>query len=366
MSKKEIAARALDNRMIRSLWGGSQHLRKGLRILAYHRVLDCNPKSFLFDEAVISASAEEFYQQMKFVSSHFNVISFADLHQCELEGRAWPDHALIVTFDDGYRDNYTQAYPILKAFHIPATIFLVTGHIGQRKLFWWDRVAYCIKQTKLEAKDFPEITRQRLRFSAPKDREFATQQILDWIKQVPDEVSRKFVEQLSADLEVEMPENVGEGMTLSWDEVKEMADNKIEFGSHTVTHPILANVGERQLDQELSESKKMIEQNINREVLALAYPVGRRTKYNQLAQKAAAKQGFRYALSYEEGIVFQERFDRYAMTRIHVETEYSQSLYRARVMFPNLMLRAEKENHSVFNNKEALSLSSEIVQKADS
>jgi peptidoglycan/xylan/chitin deacetylase (PgdA/CDA1 family) len=365
MSKKELAARVIDNRMVQGLWRASGRDRKGLRILAYHRVLDDQVNSFAFDKDVISANSEDFYQQMKFVSRHFEVISFADLHQCERENRNWPDRALIVTFDDGYKDNYTHAYPILKAFHIPATIFLVTGHIGQNKLFWWDAIAYCVKQTKLAAKDFPAIAEQPLQLTDQREKELAIQRILGWIKQVPDEVSRQFVARLPEELEVEMPEGVSQGMHLSWDEVKEMAENKIEFGSHTVTHPILANVGEEQLESELFESKKTIEQNLNKEILALSYPVGRKTKFNRLTQQAAAKQGFRYAVSYEEGLVFQQGYDRYAMPRIHVETENSKSLFRASLMFPNFMLRAEKAKHSIFDNKEALSVSAEIAQQAD-
>jgi peptidoglycan/xylan/chitin deacetylase (PgdA/CDA1 family) len=336
MSKREIAARVMDNRLIRGFWQASERGKKGLRILAYHRVLDDNSRTFPFDGDVISASSEDFYQQMKFVSRHFDVISFADLYQCELENRDWPERGLIVTFDDGYRDNYTNAYPILKAFNLPATIFLVTGHIGRSKLFWWDAVAYCVKQTRLATKDFPEIAAQPLQLRDRK--ETAIQQILSWIKRVPDEVSRAFVARLPVELEVDMPESISAGMHLCWNEVKEMAANKIEFGSHTVTHPILANVCEEQLEKELSESKKTIEQQLNKEVLSLAYPVGRKSRFNQLAQTIATKQGFRYAVSYEEGIVFQEACDRYAMPRVHVETDFSKSLFRANLMFPQWIL----------------------------
>ena len=338
MRKREIAAKVMDNRVIRRLWLASGRYKKGLRILAYHRILDDKANCFPFDKDVISASSEDFYQQMKFVSSHFDVISFADLHECEQQNRNWPDRALIVTFDDGYRDNYTNAFPILKAFNIPATIFLVTGHIGQTKLFWWDAVAFCVKHTKLAAKDFSEISEQTLQLTGQREKELAIERILGWIKQVPDEVSRQFVARLPEELEVEMPESVSVGMHLSWDEVKEMAENKIEFGSHTVTHPILANVCEEQLERELFESKKTIEQNLNKEVLSLAYPVGRKTKFNTLTQQVAAKHGFRYAVSYEEGIVLQTGYDRFAMPRVHVETEYSRSLFRANIMFPQLIL----------------------------
>jgi peptidoglycan/xylan/chitin deacetylase (PgdA/CDA1 family) len=336
MSKRELAARVMDNRLVRGVWQASRGDKNGLRILAYHRVLDDNGASFPFDGDLISARCEDFYQQMKFVSRHFEVISFADLYQCELENRSWPERAVIVTFDDGYRDNYTNAYPILKSFKIPATIFLVTGHIGRSKLFWWDAVAYCVKQTRLASKVFPEIAAHPVPLREHKER--AIQQILTWIKRVPDAKAREFVARLPQELEVEMPKSVAAGMHLCWDEVREMAANRIEFGSHTVTHPILANVEEEQLERELCESKKSIEQQLNKEVLSLAYPVGRKSKFSRLAQAMAAEQGFRYAVSYEEGVVRQKDCDRYAMPRVHVESDDSRSLFRANLMFPQWMV----------------------------
>jgi peptidoglycan/xylan/chitin deacetylase (PgdA/CDA1 family) len=356
MSKREIAARVLDNRVVRSFWQRTERFTKGLRMLAYHRVLDEPGETFPFDEGVISACSEAFYQQMKFVSRNFEVVSFADLYQCEKEGRPWPARALLITFDDGYRDNYTNAYPILKSFRIPATIFLVTGHIGQRKLFWWDVIAYCVKQTRLAGKHFPEVSEQTFPLTTVDEKSLAIQRILEWIKRVPDEVRRRFVDQLPDELLVELPGQASERMHLSWDEVREMADNRIEFGSHTLTHPILANVNQEQLQRELCESKKTLEQRLNKEVLALAYPAGRKAKYTRAVQQCAAKNGYQYAVSYDEGLVFQEDYDRYAMRRLHVETEFSQHFFRASLMFPNFLIHTENESLSTFPEKEALPL----------
>jgi peptidoglycan/xylan/chitin deacetylase (PgdA/CDA1 family) len=366
MNKREIAARILDNRVVRRLWHSSERFKKGLRILAYHRILDDRPETFPFDEGVISANSETFYQQMKFVSRHFDVISFADLYQCEKAGRLWPERALIITFDDGYRDNYTNAYPILKAFHLPATIFLATDHIGQTKLFWWDAIAYCVKQTRLSAKDFPEVSDQPLELATALGKAKAIQRILEWIKRVPDEVCRTFAERLPDELEVEIPCPVSQRMHLSWEEVKEMADNRIEFGSHTVTHPILANVCEEQLQKELCESKKTLEQRLNKEVLTLAYPAGRRAKFTRTVQQSAANYGYQYAVAYDEGIVFQERFDRYAMPRIHVETEFSERFFRASLMFPKFLIRTENQSLSPFAKKEATGLLPKMAKETES
>src|SRR5262249_23423200 len=294
MSKREIAARLLGSPATRKIWRAVGAKIRELRILAYHRVIDDDPISFAFDEGVISATTEAFYHQMQFVCRNFEVISFQDLYRCEAEVRSWPDRALIVTFDDGYRDNYTNAFPTLKKMGVSATIFLATGHIGRAKLFWWDEIAYLVKHTRRQRVLLSEIDPEPLRFANARERRNAIDKILTWIKQVPEEAKQSFLEKLPRELDVMMPEGLAEGRHMSWEEVKEMARSGIEFGSHTVTHPVLANVSQARLEQEISESKKAIEQNLCKEAIAFAYPVGGKLRFNQTAQEAVARYGFKY------------------------------------------------------------------------
>src|SRR5260370_40059269 len=114
MSTRELAALVLGSRAGQFVGRRSAEGSGSLRILAYHRVLDADPLDFAYDEGVISASTEAFYHQMDFVRRNFDVLTFEDLYKIEAEGRSWPCRALIITFDDGYRDNYTQAFPVLK------------------------------------------------------------------------------------------------------------------------------------------------------------------------------------------------------------------------------------------------------------
>jgi peptidoglycan/xylan/chitin deacetylase (PgdA/CDA1 family) len=337
MSRRDIAALVLGSRITHGIWRPTLGRNRLLRILAYHRVLDDDPISFAFDEEVISASTESFYQQMKFVRSNFNVVSFQDLYDCEVNGKPWPDRALIITFDDGYRDNYTNAFPILKQMGLCATIFLVTGHIGSAKLFWWDLIAYCIKHTELSSVLLPEISSEALPLTNASQQQVAIRTILRWIKRVPEEVKNHFLEKLAPSLNVKVPNDIATGMHLSWDEVKKMAADGIDFGSHTVTHPVLSNVSRLQLKQEVCRSKETIEQQLGCQVIALAYPVGSRKNFNEHARSVVAECEFKYAVSYDEGIV-SSTFDRYAMPRIHVERYHSLNIFRSNLMFPQLML----------------------------
>jgi peptidoglycan/xylan/chitin deacetylase (PgdA/CDA1 family) len=333
-------------KLLASLLGGSvavmSLLRQGpLRILAYHRVLDWDRDSFPFDEGVISATTEGFRQQMKFVRANFDVISFADLREFELRGSRWPRRPIIITFDDGYRDNYTNAFPVLKEFGLRATIFLTSGHIGSPKLFWWDQIAYCIKHSERAELSLPAFSREPVRISNLPERIALIERVLAWVKSVPEEIKERFLEELAREARVAPPSVPG--MHMSWDEVREMAASGIEFGSHTVTHPILSNVSRERLREEILHSKRTIEREIGSQIIVFAYPSGARSRFNREAKQMAASCGFLYAVSYEEGVIPRGHFDRYEMPRIHVEAYQSIKLFRANLAFPYLMLRVAHE-----------------------
>lgn len=337
MGRRDLAARVLGSRPAEAAWrsfAGSPRLM----ILAYHRVLDIDERLFPFDEDVISASPSEFRAQMEFVRRNFDVLSFADLERFESGEEPWPKRPLIVTFDDGYRDNYTNAFPILKEFGLPATIFLTTGHIGSDQLFWWDEVAYCFKQTGKRSVSFRGVFTKRFNLSSAGRRRRAIQRVLEWAKEVDDDVRCRFIHRLHQVLEVDSLAGLGAGMHLSWDDVRSMASSGIEIGSHTVTHPILSRVSEEKLDRELTESKATIEHELGTRVLSVAYPAGRSSRFNEKVRSAVKNAGFRYGVSYEEGVMDPYRLDRFAMPRLHVERYHSASTFRATLMVPRVML----------------------------
>ena len=115
-----------------------------VRILNYHRINYPHAIGSL-DGEVLSAPPELFAEEVRFCRKHFDVLSFADLRRT-LDGSVpLPPRPLIITFDDGYRDNYQHAFPILKANHLTAMFFLAVGFIGTTQLFWWDVVARAVK-----------------------------------------------------------------------------------------------------------------------------------------------------------------------------------------------------------------------------
>jgi peptidoglycan/xylan/chitin deacetylase (PgdA/CDA1 family) len=335
MIKRRLAAAMLGNEVVRRFW--RRNPRPGLRILAYHRILDEEESSFPFDQEVISATTDAFFRQMKFVRDNFDVISFRDLESYEEQRRPWPKRGLIITFDDGYRDNYTNAYPILKGLGLTATIFLTAGHIGAKELFWWDLVAYCIKRSERASIDLPQIASQPMPLNSGDARNVVIREVLSWLKEISENCRRTFVSQLAQVTGVSPPNHETESMHLNWTEVSEMASFGFEFGSHTLTHPILTNVSEEQLVVEIGQAKTMIEQRLKQKIIAFSYPVGR---FDERVETAVSDQGFQFAVSYQDNAAYQTNFERYQLPRIHVERKQSLSEFRSVLLFPALMSRS--------------------------
>ena len=110
------------------------------RVLTYHRVI--NPlQSKLHLQAGMYVRPETFRMHIKYLSKNANVIPIDELATLLREGKKIPKKTISITFDDGWEDNYTEAYPILKEFLTPATIFIPTSYISSSKMFWTDKLS---------------------------------------------------------------------------------------------------------------------------------------------------------------------------------------------------------------------------------
>ncbi len=132
--------------------------RGELRILAYHRVLESiEPPDFSFDVELISASAEAFRKQMTYVRRHFTPMRFDDVVDRMDRGRALPKNAVVITFDDGYDDNYRIAFPILRELGMTAMFFVSTGHIDSGKPYAFDWLVHMVSVSTAERLQVPEL-----------------------------------------------------------------------------------------------------------------------------------------------------------------------------------------------------------------
>jgi peptidoglycan/xylan/chitin deacetylase (PgdA/CDA1 family) len=266
-----------------------------LTVLNYHRIDDVSRPGFDTFAPNVTATPTEFARHMDYLRAHFNVISCEDLAawlrgECEL-----PPHPALITFDDGYYDNYANAYPILKARKLPAVIFLTTGLIDQDKPVYWDYVSYCFHHTQRKSVLLPDL--QLVSWANDGERRTVIRRWIESAKSLPNHEKQSVVDSLADALNVSVPEDAFSGLYLTWDQVREMSQNGIEMGSHTVEHPILTRISLSQAGAELVQSKARIEAELGKPVIAFAYPNGERTDFSPEVMNLVHHAGYQLAFT---------------------------------------------------------------------
>ena len=266
-----------------------------LTVLNYHRIDNADSPDFDLFKPNVSATPKEFARQMDYVRAHYNVISCEQLDHW-LQGNAdLPPRPAIITFDDGYYDNLLNAFPVLRARRLSAIIFLTTGFIGTRQPFYWDIVAYCFHHTRRDHADLPLLG--ECRWSDAASREKVMLAWVEALKKISEAQKRALIEGVGEILDVSIPDDKFSNLYLTWPQVREMSQNGMEFGSHTVNHPILTRIPLEQARRELSDSKRRVEEEIQKPVNSLAYPNGQGTDFSGEVMTIARETGFRLAFS---------------------------------------------------------------------
>lgn len=246
-------------------------------VIYYHRfvrshdgVLDIHPS--------ISHPVTEFIKEIDFLKRYFYVLSLDEAADTLSKGRYFSRPAVVLTADDGYKDNYDLAFPILKENNTPFTIFLNTGVIGTDKVNWYDRLADVISGTSKKcvrspaADDHAELPLRTLAFKRK-----AYLKIVRHLKYL----SRKERENYLHDIEHQLGASGHDRMMLNWEEVNLMKKSDIVFGAHTHNHQILTTLPVEDAKNEIKTSKDIIEQQIKQPVNHFAYPNGRAEDFSQ-------------------------------------------------------------------------------------
>lgn len=311
-------------------------LRRDLRILAYHRVVDVpDPACFGFDLAVVSASPDQFHRQMDLLRRRFNPVRFQDLIAALDGGPSLPRDPVIVTFDDGYDDNYHVAFPILRALGVPATFFVSTGHIDSGLPYAYDWLVHMVCFTPAERIVLAPLGLDRtLPASLPERRAFA-EALLDRLKAFDDAVQADLIATLEGAWQMpRAPQRDCRPMT--WPQLRQMQEAGMEIGSHGVHHRMLAKLPEAAMEEEVAASKQRLDRELPRPVDVLSYPVGGPDAYDARVIAAVARHGYRIACSYVSGTNPLAAPPRHALRRLPVEREMQAPWFSAMVTWPEV------------------------------
>jgi peptidoglycan/xylan/chitin deacetylase (PgdA/CDA1 family) len=252
-----------------------------------------------------------FEAQVKFLRRHYRIVSLSQLCD-EIERPSRPPHqgqagqadqagqAIAITFDDGYKDLYFEALPILQKYKVPATIFLPVTSIEKNEPLWYDRIFLL----------FTVFPGDRIQVECDRPRTFAlpnqsariaaAAEVIGWLRTLPEDQRKRECERLES--KAELPREMLKDRMLTWDQIREMRAASVEFGAHTLTHPVVSRLTQEQLEHEIVDSKSILEARINEGVQHFAFPFGKAADCGSAAFSVISKAGFRSASITEEGV----------------------------------------------------------------
>ena len=304
-------------RLGRGLWANT------ITVLNYHRIDDPDREDFDTFRPNVSARPKDFDSQMEYIAREFNIVSLNDVADWLDEKRNLPPHAALITFDDGYLDNYTNAYPILRKYNFPAVIFLTTRHIQQDIPFYWDLLAYCFHHTLRDHIVLPDNTHLHWQNSIELGK--ASRNLIEHLKSLSESEKSAWVEKLPNLLDVSIPTGHFRTLMVDWDQVREMHQGGIEFGGHTMSHPILTRVPIERAREEIEGSKAHIEQELGEAILGFAYPNGLTNDFNSEIESLTAQAGFRVAFTLLNGPSTQREVKRnpFSIRRVFISHKHT-------------------------------------------
>lgn len=305
-------------------------LRNRAVVLMYHKVMPRNEGKAAALEGM-QVDPDTFERQMAYLRKQFHLLGLNDLLHHFRDRTPFPPNSCLVTFDDGWKDNYSHAYPILKRYAVPAVVFLSVGHIGTRKSFWQERVfkALCgIREAARRGPDFP--AGKRLLPGGIKVEELAAwpegkfrgqvREQIRTLKKLPLSRVEPIVEELAESAGTSSHDG-GESF-LSWEDVLTMSRGGIDFGSHGMGHEILTNISPEEVRVEVRTSKAVIEERIQKSVHAFSYPNG---NHDPVVRKCVEECGYEIAFGTGGGFAGPED-DPYSLKRVNVHDDVTREM----------------------------------------
>jgi peptidoglycan/xylan/chitin deacetylase (PgdA/CDA1 family) len=297
-----------------------QRSRKSLTVIAYHRIAALPDARNPFDDDVVSATPEEFTRELRFFQRHLDVISLTELLAGTEDPCLLPERPAVITFDDGYRDNYEVALPLLREMKLPACFFVCTSLIDQERIPWWDQVACCFKHSQIPRIRSPFGAEDRPYAADPAQRRRSTRRFLQNLTRCPWSAVAPQVEYLKRATGVDPAEYVTRPLFMTWQDVRSMEAAGMAVGSHTRTHPVLGQIDDPLvLRDEIGGSYADLQHALGHAPLAFAYPVGSEEAMQLQADAEIAHAGFRLSFSYQHGLAIPARGRSMRVPRIHAE-----------------------------------------------
>lgn len=306
-------------------------------MLIYHRVADLNTLGGL-DPALVDATPEEFDRQIGILARYFTPVSIDDVIEAR-RGGPLPPNAALVSFDDGYLDNYENALPILKRHGMKGVFFVATDYVTDRRLYWWDVVGLVVRATKRKEIPLTYPFAGALPVVDPAEREKAVRKIIRIIKSHYALDLPRFLDELIRACDVpwsrEIERGHAERAIMTWDQVRALKQAGMDVESHTRSHRVLSTLPPEAFEAELAGSRAELEQRLDAPVRAIAYPVGKSIADAPAIREQVDRAGYALGFTTEPGVIrFSAQCDHLDLRRIPIDRGISMARFRGGLALP--------------------------------
>lgn len=258
-------------------------------VIGLHRILNDEQKERTNSQQGIVMSDRTFDRMLEFLRRHFTVLSLDEFLSGNWRVAAHPP--CLLTFDDGWRDNFVTALPALKKHGMPAVIFAVTGLIEKREIFWVERLA----EVWGDLSRREQILNGLAEFSSVRVSGSGFGEVVEALKHLP---VRERMDFLAPWLSSVGTSNGHPDAMLSWEEASALEKAGIAIEAHTVSHPLLVFEDEATVRRELADCKVTLEKKLGKKVRALAYPNG---SWNERVRGLTREAGYDCAFTTDLG-----------------------------------------------------------------
>jgi peptidoglycan/xylan/chitin deacetylase (PgdA/CDA1 family) len=249
------------------------------RILMYH--------------GVAPQGAAELAAQLRYLARHFKVVSLGTMLDRIMNGSYPLADEIVLTFDDGLRNNLTVVYPILRELQLPATMFVCPALVESGEWLWNHEM-----RCRLQMLAIPDLAELRMKLLT---RGTTVDAIIEWMKTLPLQQRRMaeaIIRQATAGFQPTAAQKEAFDV-MNWNDLRSLDCDLITVGSHTLTHPILTKLSGQEIEAEILESRRCLEQRLERKVDLFCYPNG---AYDRRAYQLVQKT-YRAAVTTETGLI---------------------------------------------------------------
>lgn len=312
-------------------------------VFCYHRIIPEETARNEFVHRALYVTPETFERHVVWMLSIGRIVGVEDIIKDN------DDLLFMITFDDGWSDNFDYAFPILKKYNVTATLFVSSDNIDKSKIFWSEEVCIKTGRSSLDIQEKVLILKRTINSILSGNRTVANleydngnsglsyllDRLIECLKRIPIQDRTSVLMTLYEELDVvAYSENAP---LLSWDEIRFMSNNGFTIGSHTHTHTILDRVEPHVIDYELSASKATLEERLGVGINSFSYPNG--SFLNPYIEQSLRKHSYKYAFTLERAPVANANFFKIPRALVYEDIAGNMDLYYSKLLVRSFLLR---------------------------